>query len=72
MKVTSVTTRMEEKVGLANYSNVTYSATITAEPEGDETGKDVIEQSEAIIEGWMKDYFRREVEQLVEQSAKSK
>ena len=66
MKVTSVETKLEEKVGLPKFSNVTYSAKITAEPQGDETGADVIAQSEAIIEGWMKDYFRREVLRLLE------
>ncbi len=70
MKVTSVTVRLEEKVGLANYSNVTYSGAVTAEPEGKETAEEVIAQCEAVVEGWMKDYFRREVEELVEKSAK--
>lgn len=70
MKVTSVTMHLEEKVGLPNYSNVTYSASITAEPEGDETSDDVLASCEATIEGWMKDYFRREVEGMLTKSDK--
>lgn len=63
---TSITTKLEEKVGLANYSNVTYSATITTELEDGDTPESVLAFNEEQIESWMKDYFRREVEAMLQ------
>lgn len=64
-KVVSITTKIEEKVGLANYSNVTYSAAVTTEPEEGDTPAEILAHNEDLIEGWMKDYFRREVKELL-------
>jgi len=68
-----VQTHLEEKVGLANYSNVTYGGSVTRYvKDADKDIEAAFKENEAQIEGWMKDYYRREVSELVEASAKSK
>jgi hypothetical protein len=66
-----VQTHLEEKVGLANYSNVTYGASVTRFVEDDpDTIAAGIRENAATVESWMKEYFRENVLEMVENSAK--
>lgn len=66
-----IQTHLEEKVGLANYSNVTYGGSVTRFVEDDPDAIAAgIRENSATIETWMKEYFRENVLELVEKSGK--
>jgi len=65
MKNRRIEVHLEEKVGLPKFSNVTYGASISGELEDGEDEATAIAEAEATVEGWMKDYFRREVEPML-------
>lgn len=61
---------LEEKVGLPAYSNVSYGGSVTRFVEDDPDKIDeALLDAESRVEGWMKDYYRREVQELVENAA---
>ena len=72
MKVTSISVTLEEKVGLPAYSNVLYRASITADVAEGEDPHEAIREAEGVVEGWMKDYYRREVQEMVQAAARQK
>jgi hypothetical protein len=60
---------LEEKVGLPNYSNMVYGASVTRYVEDSEDLSEELADAGKQVEGWMTEYFRVEVQPILENAA---
>lgn len=63
--------QIEEKVGLANYSNISYGTSVTRYVEDTpETIKAERDAESVVVEKWLTDFFRENVRHLLEDGGK--